>query len=526
MLHLKTAIESSERADITDRLTGKFYTPHNLAFAMPKSAAKDFRPETICDPFCGDGRLVIAWIKHLDQISALEHLKKVSLWDLDEEAVKAARDQITKELENREAGWVEVETIVGDAFKAELDNQFELVVTNPPWEQLKPDSRDRVSKSIQYREEIQHYSMLVAERFPGAASCRKRSIGGYTVNLARAGALLAAKLLKPSGILQIILPSTILGDQVSTEFRNDFFSMIDTHELNFYPAEAKLFAGVDQSVAAVTAKAGRATRGFKIRRFNSDLSVSDERMYRMISAEEPLPLLVGGEQHQIIERLLKVHPPASWLEVDLRFGLRLGRELDETRISEFFAENGLGVPFLKGRNIERFSAKLEDLPLIDPEKKRIPRSTDERRVVWRDVSRPSQKRRIHACLIPEGIVTGNSLGVARFTSPSPHLLETWLAVLNSLVFEAQVRATLATNHVSQGAIKRCSVPYEIFEDEALRAFFARHSKHPQSDSEVQMEIAVAKAYKLDRSEFEILLHTFDKLTSSERDSLLSKEAWA
>lgn len=526
MLHLKTAIESSERADIEDRLTGKFYTPYKLALAMPKSADESFQPQTICDPFCGDGRLVIAWIKHLDEISALDRLERVSLWDFDGEAVETARSQVAIELEQRQANWVEVETRVGDAFEAELGNQFELVVTNPPWEQLKPDSRDRVSKSAQYRKEIRHYSMVVTERFPSAASCRKRSIGGYTVNLARAGALLAAKLTKPSGVLQIILPSTIWGDQVSTEFRDDFFSMIDTRELDFYPAEAKLFIGVDQSVVAVTGQAGGSTREFKIRRFNSDLSLSDERMHSIVSVKDPLPLSVGGKQNQIIERLREGHPPVSWLESDLRFGLRLGRELDETRISEFFAENGEGVPFLKGRNIERFGANLEDLPLIDPAKKRIPQSADERRVVWRDVSRPSQKRRIHACLIPDGIVTGNSLGVARFTSPSPYLLETWLAVLNSLVFEAQVRATLATNHVSQGAIRRCTVPYEIFEDEGLRAFFAKHSKRPQTDSEVHMEIAVAKAYKLVKSEFQILLNTFDKLTACERDALLSKEVWS
>lgn len=526
MLHLKTAIESSERGDIEDRLTGKFYTPHKLARAMPKSADKSFQPKTICDPFCGDGRLVVAWIKHLDEISALDRLQKVSLWDLNADAVETARSQVFIELEQRQANWVEIETQVGDAFVADLSNQFDLVVTNPPWEQLKPDSRDRVSKSAQYRKEIRYYSMVLTERFPSAASSRKRSIGGYTVNLARAGALLAAKLTKRSGVLQIILPSTIWGDQVSTEFRDDFLTMIDTQELDFYPAEAKLFVGVDQSVVSVTGRAGGTTREFKIRRFNPDLSVSDERMHSIISSKDPLPLSVGGKENKIIERLREDHPPVSWLENDLRFGLRLGRELDETRISEFFVENGEGIPFLKGRNIERFEMKLENVPLIDPTKKRIPQSTKERRVVWRDVSRPSQKRRIHACIIPEDIVTGNSLGVARFTSPLPNLLETWLAVLNSFVFEAQIRATLATNHVSQGAIKRCTVPFQIFEDEGLRAFFAMHSKRPHSNSEVYMEVAVAKAYNLDKSEFQILLNTFDKLSARERDNLLSEEVWS
>lgn len=526
MLHLKTAAATSERSDIETRLLGRFYTPLGLAESLAEAGAAFSAPERICDPFCGDGRLVTAWLRHLAANSSIQHLKKVSLWDFDEEAVAIASESVKAELYRCGAIGVVIDPQAGDSFCNSQGETYDLVVTNPPWEQLKPDARDLVMDADRYRKEIRSYAARLAEDFPGAGTSRRRSIGGYTVNLARAGALLAAKILTRNGLLQIVLPSSIFGDQVSEGFRREFFSKIEIEKLDFYPSEAKLFSGVDQGVVTLTGRAGKSSEIFDIRRFRPDLTLEDSRKHHSISLEDPLPLSIGGAQNEIVEWIGSKHPKLTWLESDLRFGLKLGRELDETRIAKAFTTDQTGVPFLKGRNISRFGSIPADLPLIDPNLRKIPQSVDQARVVWRDVSRPSQKRRVHSCIVPPRIVTGNSLGVARFFSPLPNLLETLAAVLNSLVFEAQIRAILATNHVSQGAIRRCVVSYSIFEDQAFRSFIAQLVQTPSEANEVQLEIALAKAHGLTRNQFATLLGIFDKLTDDERDILLKKDAWS
>lgn len=527
MLHLKTALATSSRSDIEDRLTGRFYTPHSVADRLAQFSSPVGCPETVCDPFCGDGRLIVSWLKHGGTNGTLRNLKRISLWDCDGRAVEQAVINVRSQLELLCVSGVVVDCFVGDTFMRNQAEKYDLVITNPPWEQLKPDSRDKVSDSSRYRDEIQTYAKTLTLAYPDAATSRKRTIGGYTVNLARVGALAASEITAENGSLLIVLPSTIFGDQVSGNFRKRLFSTLCVDHMDFYPAEAKLFSGVDQSFVTVAGHRVGSSSRICIRRFHPNLSISDIRDHLISHQEDPLPLSIGGAEHDLINGLRVRHPEASWLESDLRFCLCLGRELDETRISEAFTASSDGIPFLKGRDIGRFGTIPDGLDRIDQGARKIPRSAFERRLAWRDVSRPSQKRRIHACLIPAGIVTGNSLGIARFNSPLPDLLEALVAVVNSIVFEVQVRGLLATNHISQGVLRRCVIPYEVFESAKVRAELAQTTNSSlDADCLVRSEVLMAQAYGISREEFAQLLQPFNKLTTEETAALLNKEIWS
>ncbi|WP_312134401.1 N-6 DNA methylase [Brevundimonas sp.] len=527
MLHLNTALATTSRPDLEERLTGRFYTPETLVAAILQEVGT--RPvNTVCDPFCGDGRFIVAWLRAAsdEQLAALRGL---ALWDYDVKAVKIARERVEATLSNLGlSSTVELETNAGDTFEQALTPRFDLVLTNPPWEQLKPDSRDKVGDAASYKTAIQAYSSRLAQSFPEAKTATSRSIGGYTVNLARAGALLALAICKPGGNVGIVLPSTIFGDQVSSEFRSRFFDTLHVSTVSFYPAEARLFSGVDQSVVTVTGQLSGPSDNFNLRRFHSDLRLREQRTCTNPNGAS-IPLEIGGAEHALVKSMAARHPPLSWLEADLRYGLRLGRELDETRIREAFTDTPQGIPFVKGRDVMRFGHPPEGLPRIDPRARTIPRTVQVNRVAWRDVSRASQKRRVQACKIPMGYVTGNSLGIAHFSSPTEGLNETLLAVMNSLSFEIQIRSKLTTNHVSQGVLRSASVPYACFEAPEVRAVLASLSSSAGAENLSHLtlrEIVVAKAFGLDRNDFAALLDSFPKLTNEETAALLNKSAWS
>jgi Alw26I/Eco31I/Esp3I family type II restriction m6 adenine DNA methyltransferase len=527
MRHVATAVSKSTRADIEDRLTGRFYTPLPVAEALACASAYVGCPESVCDPFCGDGRLVIVWLRHQISVGSLARLKRIALWDYDADAVRYAAGAVREELTRLGLKDSIVEASVGDTFSRRPGDRFELILTNPPWEQLKPDTRDGLASDQGYRGELRSFAERLAAQLPEAAASKRRTIGGYTVNLARAGALLAAQMTSPNGTLSIVLPSTIFGDQVSEAFRSRFFSEISVDQITHYPAEARLFPGVDQSFVTITGRGKQTTSTYRIRQVRSDLTLAEERIHSPANNAAPLPLNTGGAQHALVNEMRSKHPDLRWLEADLRFGLRLGRELDETRISESFDPHN-GVPFVKGRNIGRFSFERADLPLIDVNKRKLPGSFNHLRLAWRDVSRPSQKRRIHACLIPAGYVTGNSLGIARFATGDDINLRILLALMNSVVFEIQVRDQLLTNHVSQGVLRKCAIPYAAFENSLARSHLSKLVEVANTDikSAAIMEVEIAKIYGISREKFETILLGFDKITAHEMEIMLSKELWS
>jgi Alw26I/Eco31I/Esp3I family type II restriction m6 adenine DNA methyltransferase len=537
MDHLRIASLASKRGDIQRRLSGEFYTPEPICRALVQSVLEVgaiFR--SISDPFCGDGRLIVTWLKEMGQFHplALRELKRIVLWDLHPDSVRSAAENVSAAM--KAIGLNSGCTLISEAcdtFKRPPapNESFDLILTNPPWDLLKPDSRDAIDDETNsaYKEAIRRYSNEISESYPAAVSNRTKSMAGYDVNLARAGMLACLRLSAKSGAIGIVLPASLFADQASSPFRTEVFSNLHARRIDYFPAESRAFSGVDQPFVTVVGVTGSPSNEFCLSRRDEQLCVREQRSIRVNPlSPEPIPFVLGAAQVEITSWLQGSNPILRMLECDMRFGLWLGRELDETRISDCFGETG--VPFLKGRQVLRFSIKQHDPPFINPQKKSIPRSVGEVRLAWRDVSRPNQQRRVHASLIPRGWVTGNSLGVGYFRYGEASNLLVLLAVLNSYVFELQVRARLHTPHVSLGALRECAVPFRAFEDPELRERVASAVRNcvlaPDSlDACVNLEVLVAKAYNVSLEQMAEILDAFPKVSILERDTLLSRSNW-
>jgi hypothetical protein len=127
-----------------------------------------------------------------------------------------------------------------------------------------------------------------------------------------------------------------------------------------------------------------------------------------------------------------------------------------------------------------------------------------------------------ATLIPEGVITGNSLNVAYVKSePKEDFIFWLLAVMSSLVFETQLRATLATDHVSLSAIRKIPIPN--FQDDNYEEI-VNLSKLSLAEGQMKppLECLVAHAYKLDHESWIEVLNAFPKLTEYEREELANE----
>lgn len=526
---------------MTERTTGRFYTPDVLAndlaarmvecLVSSASRGELRRDVKVCDPFSGDGRLVIALMTAMTSSAILRGGRIiVTLRDIDAAAAKDAANHVRKAA-GRLALNVTVRVHVGDSFADASPETHDAVITNPPWELLKPDTREIATLSAKaadaYRSWLRARCAELNARFPDAKA--DVSWAGWGTNLARCGWDVALRSCRCGGVLGIVLPSTILADQASVSMRKSVLHRTQLIDLAAYPSEARLFARVDQPVVAATfvARPARALNA-ALRLFDAERREKSSRRLQMSmeeleAADYALPVGFGADTPALLS-LFSGMPRFRDLEGEGPTSLWAGRELDETDLSSKLQRSG-AHPFVKGRMIMRHGFAEAPMQSVAPEFARVFRSPSYERLVWRDVSRPSQRRRMIGTIIPAGWVAGNSLHVAHFRDGSAERLRALHAVVSSLVFEFQVRCRLATGHMSLGIIRMSKIPPLTSNMVRVLAAAARQVlRNPQS--EAILEVKVAQSYGIRRDDFAAILGQFPKLEAADHDRLLAKALWA
>lgn len=521
---------STADLDHTKRAFGRYYTPRIVATRLARDVAqamggRDGGSISCIDPFCGDGRLVSEVMRQSRHRVSASTLWRVVLRDLDAAAVVDAVEavaSVASELGLR----CEIDAGVTDAFSMlpKHDGEYDVVVTNPPWEVLKPDRREMGEMSAANRDEylraLRAYDSVLATKLPCSQPATKFS--GWGTNLSRCGLELALRLSgSASGVCGIVLPASIMNDQSSARLRRWMIESYGVSRVSHYPAEAKLFDGVDQPFVTVVTTAKHAESGTVIERFQRDGTPCDSSVVSLTETAfaqdgHRVPCDIPGRLVSLLSQWQRM-PTMGDLEGKGLRDLWMGRELDETGYARFTGSTG-AVPFVKGRMIRRYAAPLDENLFITDSGIRLPESTRHARVAWRDVSRRSQRRRVQATIIPAGVVTGNSVHVAYFRDDDDSRLLAILALLNSTPVELQVRSGLGTGHVSLGVIRAVRIPDLRSESDVMMlASLARQVLDGDSSAIERIESAVAKLYGLDPARIpEIERFFLDPYAQSER----------
>lgn len=491
---------------LLERATGKFYTPEWLAaFLAEKIVAEGGfagKRLSVLDPFAGDGRLLVHFLHAIARHEPARRARwLVSAWDTDASSLPQADTLI--QAASRALGLsIQLDLRVQNSFAAHASEKetYDAIITNPPWETLKPDARELgqlspASRSA-YVENLRAYDSAIARTLPHSQPRFK--FAGWGTNLARCGLELSVNLLKPEGVCAIILPSALFADQISAPLRRWLFTRSTLRRLDHFPAEARVFPGVDQACAlAIIRKASPESFRPLVARHNRDRQIVGETIVRLTDAEleqldHALPLDLDLPELRLLLQLNTLP------RLEQQPGLWLGRELDETGYRSFLSHRG-AHPFVKGRMIDRFGPVENSEGYVRESLRAIPATALRPRIGWRDVSRRSQARRMIATLIPPGYVTGNSVNLACFpeAEDEPRLLAL-LSVLNSVPFEFQLRARLGTGHVSLGAVRQIPVP-DLADARivAKLAKLARQRLSGQVSAERRIDALVTKAYGLE-----------------------------
>lgn len=517
------------------RTTGRFYTPPLIGQELSNKLALTWDSNvtniSIVDPFCGDGRLVLWLIEALKKRCNITSVD-IELWDLDETAVDFAVKSLRGAVKSFCAG-SRVRGFKGDSFQRAKSSvrRFDIVITNPPWDVLKPDRRELLCFTAEEREEyikrLRNRDRDLAHDFSMSRPARRFS--GWGTNLARVGTELAGKLCKPGGMCGVVSPASLLADQNSIQLRRWLFTNFKLEHVSYFPAEGRFFAGVDQPTITVMLKAvcPRAYSRARLCHFDSvgkmenEVSV-DISPAELSSQDWTIPIFMPPDWDTTKNKLRAL---PKWVELEHAGKLWAGRELDETKSADFLRESGR-VRFAKGRMVSRYKLDTVGSLYVDEVARKIPTTSSFVRIGWRDVSRPTQRRRMHATLIPPNWTAGNSINVAYFSGAGTQKLLALLSVVNSIVFESQIRLRSATAHLSLGVVRQARLPnFNCRMTVKSLAAIAAKCLQGSIDEEREAEIIVAKSYGLSRDEFEATLQMFPKLEKIERALLLGHRAW-
>jgi len=499
-----------------EKVLGKYYTNFNVAVNMIKELLekeeilKISSSLKVIDPFCGDGRLIVILLRELETLGLFYDIDiQITIWDIDKEAMVMAKERIedfAKSIQYK----VTVDAMVTDAFVAYIDeeNKYDICVTNPPWGLLKPlkifNEICTEGELEQYKNSIALYDDYIKNEFMISQPTSK--FGKWGTNLGRCGLEVALKLIRRSGLCAFVSPASLFNDQISNQMRKWIFDSYKIYSINHYPAEAKLYGSADVSSITAVVEKGLITEDFQIKTFNKDMHKEvytiDKDILEYIKRNNyVIPLEIGMSTMPLLMHLEQL---PTMLEYCKKNNMRFIRELDETRVTEKLNKTGK-IRFAKGYMVNRYLYVADDL-YLDEEKMLPPETVYYPKLVWRDVSRTSQKRRIKATLLSPNCIAGNSLGAIYSIDNYIDKLKMLLAIMNSFVFEFQARSILVSNHVSAGVIKKVHIPELKIDNELLNLIDVQLNG---GDVDSLIEVYVAKMYGLSKDQFTDLISIFD-----------------
>ena len=263
-------------------------------------------------------------------------------------------------------------------------------------------------------------------------------------------------------------------------------------------------------------RAGETDQNIDVRIYDSKTSYKQKKIEKAVFEYIRrngycIPLRTGIESIPIVMYLEQL---PSMLDYCAECGLSFTRELDETRFQEKLTDNGR-IEFAKGYMVDRYSFYGDGL-FINEEIVSPPASAFCHKLVWRDVSRDSQLRRIKATLLPPGFICGNSLGVIFCQEENLARMKMLLVIMNSLIFEYQARSMLVSNHVAAGIVKQIHVPIPDVDAKVID-MVDRQIKG--ENLELSLELIAAKLYGIAPSDYQAIVESFT-LNQEERDYLI------
>ena len=472
--------------------TGSYYTSMDLTDIMmsdlmkmmDEEFLKDISNKRFLEPCVGTGNFVFAYLKHcsslgLSKNEASNLLENLYVCDINKDALNLYKVNLTKYVRNLfglelddsyfathigggllydvsqdNMNYIPIEDIFP---KDVIKDGFDIIVTNPPYKNLKAE-RSQYSSEEEYDVDRRKY-------FNIAKNAKERfslSLSG-TLNLYRLFVEeILTKYSNNNSYCSLLIPSSILSDKSCSDLRLFMVSNSAIKNIRLFP-ETSAYIDASQSVCSILLKKGSKTTKLEIYGFNDSVTQYNFTVdiEDVVDKKTGNSILILNKHEYDISRQMTKHPAIK----DIPYIRNLRGELDITLNKQYITTDKTPFKLLRGRNISYYkTTSLESAEHVlqdfyERSAKNI--YIDRPRLICQQIVNMAKARRVSFAPVPKNVVLANSCNFVTLLENNDGVdLYFLLGVLNSSIIDWFFKLTSSNNHINNYEINNFPIPIE------------------------------------------------------------------
>lgn len=481
--NIETGMNSLKR-----KQTGSYFTDLSLTDTMMEELVSHLNEKgkrifdyTFFEPCVGAGNFVFSYLKMVKEDYELSRedanilLENIYVSDINEDALDGYKASLRKVVE---AYWdLELSDeyfdnhmgtgLLVDVTKDRLDyiplesvfpgmkKGFDIVVTNPPYKNLKAE-RSHYNSDEEYERDQDKYSEIsniVSKRF-------KYSKDGV-LNLYK---LFVEEIIdryaNESAFVSLLIPASIMSDKTCQKLRTHIIKDSNLISVKVI-GEGSGYIDAQQALSAILIKKGENTKSISIIKdyCKHPEDVAEVNIEDVLNENTGNAIVTVSKEEYEVLRILRQFPVVK----DLAFITNLRGELDLTANKKNIVNVDTGYPLLRGRNIGFY--KLIDTDEKDYASPEFVNTTKKNqfikreRIICQQIANMHKERRVTFSLVPPNHVLGNSCNFIS-VEDNPYGIDVYaiLGLFNTRKINWLFKLTSSNNHVNNYEIDCFPVP--------------------------------------------------------------------
>jgi len=513
---------------------GIFYTNYHIAYKITEEAFKSFKSDInntlFFEPSVGLGIFVITYLDYIEENFSEYDIEKIVnniyISDIDNRAVTLAKKLISKFIQikfHKDIYLKETNIYIGDTVIDKEFNlkktydlfgkniKFDFILSNPPYRNIKASKKELDGEAYDnYRSYCTKFSRSIKQTL----SFQQGTINLYKVFFE----LILEEYSESDASIGIIIPSSILSDKSTIEFRKRMLEYTNIEKIYYIEEKSNQFENITQAMCFFGLK--------KVKDRNEKIILVDYENPNNTFSIFPnnLSLVDSNYSFNKIDEmsnsiLKKIHKFEKLKNIDSIKNLR--GELDLTSDKKYISPTPTKYMLLQGKNIKewaytdntlyvdesfissRYSVKFDDIK--------------SERIICQQISNINSNKRLKFAKIPKNIILGNSCNyIVSNSVPIDYLL----GLFNSYLFDWRFKLFSSNNHINNYELD--DLPINInkdYYDEIIS--YTKEILDGNNDKIISLNLLVFSLYEMENAEILKVMENYNDKIANEIIKMVS-----